>query len=65
MNSIIEENNIICGSCKHKFERAKEFKHCSNCFACTGCEIYYCPACDNEIIITPVKSINDKSKRKD
>jgi hypothetical protein len=57
METIIEKENIICGECYLKFERDKEFKHCSNCFVCTGCEIYYCPGCDNEIIITPVRSI--------
>jgi len=58
MKSVIEKNHIICGSCKLKFDRTKEYRHCSNCFACTGCEIYYCPQCDNEIVITPVKQMS-------
>lgn len=41
MASVIEKNYIICGTCNLKFDRTAEFKHCSNCFACTGCEIYY------------------------
>lgn len=57
MNSIIENGYIICSSCNLKFERGKEFKHCSNCYVCTACEVYYCPGCDNEIIVTPVKSL--------
>jgi hypothetical protein len=61
MASIIEKNYIICGSCNMKFERGKEFRNCCNCFACSGCEIYYCPGCDNEIVITPVKSIRNSS----
>jgi len=61
MESVIEKKYITCGSCNLKFERDKEYKHCSNCFACTGCEIYYCPRCDNEIIITPVRSIRTRS----
>jgi hypothetical protein len=65
MDSIIETDHIICGSCNFKFERTKEYKHCSNCFACTGCEIYYCPQCDEEIVITPVRSVNSGSKFKD
>jgi hypothetical protein len=65
MDSIIEKDYIICGSCNMKFGRIKEFKHCSNCFACTDCEIYFCRGCDNEIVITPVKSINDNSKPED
>jgi hypothetical protein len=64
MNSIIEKDYIVCGSCNFKFERSKEYKHCSNCFACTGCEIYYCPKCDEEIIITPVRPMNYSSKPK-
>jgi hypothetical protein len=61
MVSIIEKDYIICGSCNLKFERDKEFRNCCNCFACTGCEIYYCPGCNNEIVITPVKSIRNSS----
>jgi hypothetical protein len=64
MESVIEKDFITCGSCNLKFERAKEFTYCSNCFACTGCEIYYCPGCDNEIVITPVKSIKKSSENK-
>jgi hypothetical protein len=32
---------------------------------CSGCEVYYCPACDDEIVVTPVKRIQsspDKNK---
>jgi hypothetical protein len=64
MDSIIEKDYIICGSCNLKFERSKEYKHCSNCFACTGCEVYYCPECDEEIVITPVKPMySDQIKK--
>jgi hypothetical protein len=62
LKTIIEKYNIICGFCGHRFERGSEVKHCSNCFACTGCEIYYCPECDSEIVITPVRSIEKSSK---
>jgi len=62
MESIIEKDFLICGRCRFKFERSKEFKHCSNCFACTGCEIYYCPRCDNEIVIKPVRLAGEKAK---
>jgi hypothetical protein len=57
MATLIEDNNITCGSCGLIFERSKEYKFCSNCFACTGCEIYYCPDCEEEIIVTPVRKI--------
>jgi hypothetical protein len=62
MESIIEKEFITCGSCNLKFEREKEYKHCSNCFACTGCEIYYCPRCENEITVRPVRSIRARSE---
>jgi hypothetical protein len=65
MESIIEKENIICGACNFKFERDREYKFCSNCFACTGCEIYYCPECDNEIVVTPVRSMKSRSERQD
>ena len=65
MDSLIEKEHIICGSCNLKFERSREYTYCSNCFACTGCEIYYCPRCDEEIVITPVRSMNYCSKPKD
>jgi hypothetical protein len=58
MKSAINKDHVICGACGLKIERTKENRYCSNCFACTGCEIYYCPECDNEIIITPVRPIN-------
>jgi len=57
MTLIIEKEYIICGKCSYKFDRITENKHCSNCIVCTGCEIYYCPGCDEEIVITPIKSI--------
>jgi len=63
MNTVIEKDYIICGSCGQKFERDKEYRHCSNCFACTGCETYYCPGCDFEIVITPVRSIGESYRR--
>lgn len=58
MDSTIDKDYIICGRCYLKFERERELRYCSNCFACTGCEIYYCPECDNEIVITPVRSVS-------
>jgi hypothetical protein len=61
MDTIDDKDYITCSSCGLMFERSKEYTSCSNCFICTGCEIYYCPGCDNEIVITPV---NSQSKRK-
>jgi hypothetical protein len=65
MGSIIEKDFVTCGLCCLKFERGIKFKHCSNCFACTGCEIYYCPRCDNRIVISPVRPMYYSSKPKD
>jgi hypothetical protein len=65
MKSVIDADSITCGSCSLNFERSKEHKYCSNCFACTGCEIYYCPRCDEEIVITPVKKRNSVAKTGD
>ena len=65
MQPLIESDYLNCDSCGFKFERSKEYTSCSNCFVCTGCEIYYCPHCDNEIVITPVRKMYSGSKEKD
>jgi len=61
----IEADYIICDACSFRFERGGTNKHCSNCFACTGCEIYYCPSCDWEIVVTPVKRMRNTSKNQE
>jgi len=55
MEKTVQDDLIICNRCGLIFSREETGKHCSNCFACTGCEIYYCPSCDFEIVITPKK----------
>jgi hypothetical protein len=62
MEHIIEKDNVTCGNCNLKFERGVKYQHCSNCYACTGCEIYYCPRCDERIVIKPVRRVNYSSK---
>ncbi|MFN8240655.1 MAG: hypothetical protein U0X39_07880 [Bacteroidales bacterium] len=64
MNNEIHTGSVICGKCRLEIERTSSNKHCSNCFACTGCEIYYCPRCNNEIIVTPVKPVSHDKKEK-
>jgi hypothetical protein len=59
---VIESGYIICDACSYRFERGGTNKHCSNCFDCTGCEIYYCPSCEEEIVVTPVKRIRNSLK---
>lgn len=58
----IETDYIVCEGCGYRFERGGTNKFCSNCFACTGCEVYYCPSCDEEIVVTPVKRIRSSLK---
>ena len=46
-----------CGNCGFRFSNYDVPRACSNCFACTGCEIYICPSCEKEVIIKPMKQI--------
>jgi hypothetical protein len=64
MATVIEKGDIICGLCGLEFDRSKENKHCSNCIVCTGCEVYYCYGCDDEIVITPIKPIYSGAKQR-
>jgi len=45
------EEMIVCNVCKKSFDKEKARRKCSNCFACTGCEIYFCPFCNHVIEI--------------
>ncbi|HKK43246.1 MAG TPA: hypothetical protein VJ963_12605 [Bacteroidales bacterium] len=56
-----EEEYIICNRCGTKFEKDREYRSCSNCFVCSGCEIYFCPSCDNEIVLIPIKKAGSMS----
>jgi hypothetical protein len=49
-----KEKIITCGTCGLSFSREELDKQCSNCFACTGCEIYLCPNCEKEMVIRPI-----------
>jgi len=44
-----------CPVCDFRFSNMDVPKNCSNCFACSGCEIYTCPSCGNEVVIKPIK----------
>ena len=50
------EELIHCTACGHSAAKSTFVKSCGNCFACTGCEVYICPGCANEIIIKPIDS---------
>jgi hypothetical protein len=56
MNKLIRI--ILCHYCGTSFERDLDYRNCSNCFACTGCEQYICPGCRSEIVVIPKKETN-------
>jgi len=60
MNQLI--SIILCYNCGLSFERDLDYRLCSNCFACSGCEIYTCPGCGTEIIVKPKKESSDPDK---
>jgi len=53
---------LLCHHCGFSLERDLDYRSCSNCFACTGCEIYICPHCGAEIVVKektdPKKEMN-------
>lgn len=50
------DDTIICTNCSQEFLK-EYYKVCSNCFACTGCEIYLCPYCGERIAIKEPKKM--------
>jgi len=46
---------LLCHQCGTSLDRDFFNRLCSNCFACTGCEIYLCPECGTEILVKPKK----------
>jgi len=48
-----------CSACDFKFSNLDVSRVCSNCFACTGCEVYHCPACGVEVVVKPMKAMNN------
>jgi NAD-dependent SIR2 family protein deacetylase len=49
-----EPKTFVCTNCGFSFQRGDLDRECSNCFACTGCEIYLCPECKKDIVIKPI-----------
>lgn len=49
------ENQVTCPHCGKQYAKSDLRRHCSNCFACTGCERYLCAGCDEVIEVIPVK----------
>lgn len=52
-----KEKFYTCPECGFEFSNLDVPRSCSNCFACTGCEIYLCPSCQSEVIIKPMKPV--------
>jgi hypothetical protein len=50
-----------CPACGFDFSNLDADRECSNCFACTGCEIYYCPSCRKEVEVIPKKAMTRNS----
>jgi hypothetical protein len=51
-----EEKLYTCQNCGFVFSNLELPRTCSNCFSCTGCEIYTCPQCKKEVVIRPMKN---------
>ncbi len=51
-----KEKLYPCKNCGFIFSNLDAERVCSNCFACTGCEIYNCPSCGEEVIVKPIKA---------
>jgi hypothetical protein len=49
--------HYTCEKCGFRFSNLDVPRTCSNCFACTGCEIYICPMCENEVVIQPIRKM--------
>lgn len=56
-----KEKYYTCTACGHGFSNLDADRECSNCFACTGCEIYYCPSCRQEVVIKPKRPMGGQS----
>lgn len=57
IGSIKKEKFYTCNECGFEFSNLDVPRSCSNCFACTGCEIYICPSCREEVVIKPIKKM--------
>lgn len=56
-----KEKVYPCTKCGFQFSNLDVPRTCSNCFACTGCEIYLCPSCGVEVVIKPIKPMSKSS----
>ena len=56
-----EQEMLICPNCGKQYPKSDLRRHCSNCFACTGCERYLCSGCDEVIEVVPIRPVGFKS----
>ncbi len=49
-------NKVICPKCKKEYAVRDLKRNCSNCFACTGCEVYLC-SCRGRIVVKPPREM--------
>jgi hypothetical protein len=56
-----KEKKYNCSACDFQFSNLDVDRVCSNCFACSGCEIYMCPNCGKEVTVKPIKKMKRKS----
>lgn len=47
-------DTVKCINCGCEYNKEELERMCSNCFCCTGCEIYSCPKCNDDIVIRPI-----------
>ncbi len=52
-----KEKFYRCKTCGFEFSNLDVERVCSNCFACTGCEVYTCPSCGSEVVVKPMKKM--------
>lgn len=52
-----KEKFYTCSECGFQFSNLDVPRNCSNCFSCTGCEIYLCPSCQAEVVVRPMKKM--------
>jgi hypothetical protein len=50
-----DASNIRCMGCMQMWAKTELQRHCSNCFGCTGCEVYVCPGCGKLIVVVPIR----------
>jgi hypothetical protein len=46
---------VFCDNCAKSHHKESLRRSCGNCFLCAGCEIYKCPNCQEEIVVTPMR----------